>query len=36
MSEALSQEKYCVQSPVASLIAGAVIEGNTQIVPPLN
>lgn len=34
MSEALSLEKYCVQSAVASLTLGAAIGGNTEIVPP--
>lgn len=32
MFEALSQWEYCMQSPVASLIVGAVIGGNTEIV----
>lgn len=33
-SDALSQEKYCVQSPITSLTVDAAIGGNTEIVPP--
>ena len=33
MSGALSQEKYGMQSAMASLTVGAVIGGNTEIVP---
>lgn len=33
-SEALSQEKYCMQSPMTLLTVDAVIAGNTGIVPP--
>lgn len=34
MFEALSQDKYCMQSAVASLTLAAAIWGNTEIVPP--